>query len=943
MKLHESMSASSLSFVEGLYEEYLRDAGSVSAEWRAYFDGLSNGSPRGGRVGPTFSAGSIFNPAAGNGSNGAAHVPDSQTEMTLLQHRVDLLVRNFRIRGHTAASIDPLAASQPVPPELNAKNYGLSDADLDRPFSTDAIGGTRTRTLREILAILFNTYCRSIAVQFMHVDDLAIRQWLQERMENSENRARLSRDEQLRILMRLTDAVIFEDFLRKKYGTKKSFSLQGAESLIPLLDLTIEKAAAQGVSEIVMGMAHRGRLNVLANILGKSPAAIFREFEDRDPEMHKGRGDVKYHLGYDSEFTAAGGAVVKMALCFNPSHLEFVNPVAVGRVRAKQDRSGDQTRARSMALLIHGDAAFAGEGITQEMFNMSELAGYTTAGTLHVVVNNQVGFTTGPEQGRSSRYATAVAKMLHVPIFHVNGEDPEAVAHVVNLSMDFRQKFRRDVVIDMYCYRRLGHNEADEPAFTQPLMYKAIESRKSVREGYVEHLLKLNGVTREEADRLAQVRREHLERDLSKAKSDEGKPTPVMLGGAWSGYAGGADSSVADVDTGVRADRLARVMATLTKVPAGFTPHPKLATFLETRREMARGEKPLNWAAAEALALATLAEDGHRVRMTGQDCERGTFTQRHAVWHDINDGRRYCSLQHVAAGQAAVEIHNSPLSETGVMGFEYGYSLDCPEGLVMWEAQFGDFVNVAQVIIDQFIASAEEKWYRLSGLVLLLPHGMEGQGPEHSSARLERFLSLAAKDNMQIVYPSTPAQYFHVLRRQCKRAWRKPLIVMTPKSLLRLPACASSLADCAAGRFQRVIADVQVAAKGVKRILLCTGKIYYDLVAHREAGKRDDVAIVRIEQLYPFSLPQLTEALKPYAANVPVFWVQEEPANMGAWPFLLQNFDHHLLGRPFKSFARPAAASPATGSESSHHLEQGQLIAEAFGETFDPASMKKKK
>ncbi|MEX2299905.1 MAG: 2-oxoglutarate dehydrogenase E1 component, partial [Bryobacterales bacterium] len=729
------------------------------------------------------------------------------------------------------------------------------------------------------------------------------------------------------------DAVIFEEFIQKKYVGAKSFSLEGSESLIPLLDLAIEQAGVHDIREIVLGMAHRGRLNVLANIMGKSPQQIFREFEDVDPQFHDGRGDVKYHLGYSSDWRTTGGENIHLSLCFNPSHLEFVNPVAVGRMRAKQDRARDLDREHGLVILIHGDAAFAGEGIVQETLNMSELEGYRIGGTIHVIVNNQIGFTTTPEQGRSSVYASGLAKMLQIPIFHVNGEDPEAVAQVIRLAMDFRQTFKRDVVIDMYGYRRHGHNEGDEPAFTQPLLYRAIAQRKSVREGYLEHLLALDGVTREEADSIAEERRKHLDEELSVARSEDYVQRAQRYTGIWSGYRGGPESETEDVETGVIRERLEALLEKLSRTPEDFHPHKRLVQLLKQRHEMAEGERPLDWSAGEALAFATLLTEGLRVRLSGQDSERGTFSHRHAVLRDIENGGRYVMLAHLASGQAPFEVINSPLSENGVLGFEYGYSLDWPDALVCWEAQFGDFVNAAQVIIDQFLASAEDKWNRLSGLVLLLPHGFEGQGPEHSSARLERFLTLAAEDNIQVAYPTTPAQYFHLLRRQVVRPWRKPLVVMTPKSLLRHPRVVSSLEEFTFGQFQRVIADDLGKRKAIKRVLLCSGKIFYELHQAREERKRSDVAIVRVEQLYPLADKHLEETLKVYADGTPAFWVQEEPDNMGAWRFIRYHMGDSLFGRlPFSGISRPASASPATGSASSHKLEQQKIIDEAFGE-----------
>jgi 2-oxoglutarate dehydrogenase E1 component len=924
--------AANLAFVEGLYESYLRDPGSVPADWQKYFADLANGELRfpKPRFGPSFNSFSIFNPPVGRRQPPATKFAEPQT--AAMQDRVYLLIRLFRVRGHRIARVDPLGLPQEEPPELKPEFFGFTEADMPLPVYSETFQYEGPLTLGGLLERLRNTYCRSIGVQYMHIDDLRVRRWLQRRMETTENRIQLTRAEQLRILTRLTDAVTFEEFIRKKFVGAKSFSLEGSESLIPLLDLAIEKAGAQGIREIVLAMAHRGRLNVLANIMRKSPRQIFREFADTDWKQQSGRGDVKYHLGHSTDWTTAEGKKVHLSLCFNPSHLEFVNPVALGRTRAKQDRAGDQQRDQGMALLIHGDAAFAGQGVVQETLNLSNLRPYTVGGTLHVVVNNQIGFTTSPAEARSSPYATDIAKMLQIPIFHVNGEDPEAVAQVVRLAMDFRYEFKTDVVINMYGYRRLGHNEGDEPSFTQPVLYQTIAKRKPVREGYLEHLLKLGGVSREEADAIAAKRREALEKDLSDSQSSKNPGSPDQLRGTWEGYQGGPEPAE-DVSTGFARQQLGELLAAQTQLPPQFHPHPKIKKFLQARQQMAAGEVPLDWSAAEALAMATLAVEGHRVRLSGQDSERGTFSQRHAVLHDAKDGTTFLPLQNLGRPQAVVEIYNSPLSEVGVLGFEYGFSLDYPDGLIMWEAQFGDFWNTAQPIVDQFIASAEDKWQRLSGCVLLLPHGFEGQGPEHSSARMERFLHLAAEDNMRVVYPSTPAQYFHVLRRQVLSRWRKPLIVMTPKSLLRHPSAVSTLEQCAQGTFQRVISDsAGVDAKQVRRILLCTGKIYYELDAFRTENQIQDTAIIRIEQLYPLRQELLESALTPYADGTPAFWVQEEPGNMGPWIFMRVRFGEKLLGRfPFEGISRPRSASPATGSHRQHKHEQAQIIARAFG------------
>jgi 2-oxoglutarate dehydrogenase E1 component len=964
----DAAGTASLSFLEDLFERFQHDPASVPDEWRPHFaalqreagnGGLAQGNggrpPAAGGVpaGPVngklvtpdgiatahalaIANGDVRLPAAPAGEAKPLPLPSAaevraEERVAFLQDRVDQLVRAYRVRGHLMAEIDPLGRPRPGLPELDPRFYHLTEEDMDRSFSTDTIEGPQSMSLRQIIQRLRNTYCRSIGVQFMHMDDLRVRQWLQVRMEGCENRIQLDRRQQLRIYRQMTTAAVFEEFIQKRFLGAKSFSLEGSESLIPLVEMAIERAAGQEIGDVVLAMAHRGRLNVLANIMGKSPQRIFREFADMDPELHVGRGDVKYHLGHSTDYAAANGRSVHLTLCFNPSHLEFVNPVAIGRMRSRQDRAGDQGRSGGMVILIHGDAAFAGEGVIQETLNLSELDAYRVGGTLHVVVNNQIGFTTGPREARSCTYATDVAKMLQIPIFHVNGEDPEAVAQVVTLAMDFRREFQRDVVIDMYCFRRRGHNEADEPAFTQPALYRVIEKRPSVHESYLEKLLKLGEVTRDEARQIAEQQHAKLAADLSVAKSEDYVHANDS-GGFWSFYIGGREKEAADVDTGVRREVIEQLLRRLVTLPEGFQPHAKIQKFLENRVQMAAGGMPLDWSAAEALALATLATQGLRVRLSGQDSQRGTFSHRHAVIHDVVTDETYCALEHLAADQAPVEIYNSPLSEAGVLGFEYGYSLDCPDGLVMWEAQFGDFVNAAQVVIDQFICSAEDKWNRLSGLVMLLPHGFEGQGPEHSSARLERFLSLCAKDNMQVVQPTTPAQMFHCLRRQVLRVWRKPLVVMTPKSLLRHPGCVSSMDELVKGSFQRVIPDGSgTPARDIRRILLCTGKVAYELEKRRQELGRTDVAIVRVEQLYPLPRTALEAALAGLVPGTPAVWVQEEPENMGAWRFFRIHFGEKLFDKfPFSGVCRQSAASPATGSKKSHDMEQNELLAAAF-------------
>ncbi len=932
-----SSQVSGLTYVESLYLDYLKSADSVSPEWQDYFHQIVESQTRSG--------GDLHDPSLFHAPSMAPGVVSPiQLDYAILQERIERLIRNYRAMGHYAADIDPLGQPRPRVAELDPSDCGLSDADMGRQVSTLSASGQNVRTVREVNQWMRNTYCRSIGVQFMHIDDLTVREWLQSRMEATENRIQLTPEEQKRILKRLSDAVVFEEFILNKFKGAKSFSLEGAETLIPLLELAIYQAADQGIEEIVLGMAHRGRLNVLASIMGKSPRAIFREFADLDPELNTGRGDVKYHLGYSNDWHSGDGRKMHLSLCFNPSHLEFVNAVAMGRVRAKQDRHGDSKREKVVCLLIHGDAAFAGEGIIQETLNMNQLGATRIGGTIHIVVNNQIGFTTGPEQARSTPYATDVAKMLQIPIFHVNGEDPEAVAQVVRLAMDFRQQFHTDVVIDMYCYRLRGHNENDDPSFTQPLMYQGIRSRKKVGQSYLDQMLKMGGISEEEANRLQFAHRQQLESELEVARGPNYEHRWDMLQGIWRGFLGGNEAGIPDVDTGVDGAKLATLLEKLSTLPSDFHPHTGIVNdrstgILQKRLSMAQGKQPLDWGAGEALALATLSIEGYRVRVHGQDAERGTFGHRHAVVHDVENGRTWMPLEHLSEDQADIEILNSCLCEAGVLGYEYGYSLDTPDGLICWEGQFGDFVNVAQVIIDQFIVSAEDKWNRLSGLVLLLPHGFEGAGPEHSSARLERFLQLAAEDNIQVVSPTTPAQIFHVLRRQVVRKWRKPLVVMTPKFHLKSRQSASAMADLTHGTFQRLLPDaLDRPGSDVKRIVLCSGKIYYDLAERREELQRTDIAILRLEQLYPLPEKELENLLSAYPEGTPVIWAQEEPENMGAWRFLRVQWGSSLFGRyPFSGESRPASASPATGSHMSHDIEQDEILIKVIGPSAKPA------
>jgi 2-oxoglutarate dehydrogenase E1 component len=767
----------------------------------------------------------------------------------------------------------------------------------------------------------------------MHIDDPAIRRWVSDQLETIAPPP--SADVQRRIADRLLAADVFEEFVRKKYVGAKTFSLAGAETLVPLLDLAIDHAAAHGAGEIVVGMAHRGRLNVLVNVIGQPPREVFAQFEDKHPEHRMGGGDVKYHLGASGDRKTADGRRIHLSMCFNPSHLEFVSPVVLGRLRAKQDRIGYERRQQGLALIVHGDASFSGQGVNFETLGLHQLAGYHVGGALHVIVNNQLGFTTPPVQGRSSAYASDVALMLQSPILHVNGDHPEAVARALQIALDFRAAYHRDVVIDLYVYRQWGHNEADEPSFTQPQMYQAIAHHQGVCHSYIHTLIDRHVLTREQADEKRSVLRQRLA-DEWQAAQQAGPVIPPQPAGVWNGYFGGCENTPAaqqdaQIVTGVRRSELERLLDELTKLPDNFHLHKNLKRSIDRRKSMMLGEEPLEWSTAEALAIATLAIEGHRIRIVGQDTQRGTFSQRHAVLHDAVDGHQHCVFADLASDKAPIEIVNSPLHEAGAIGFEYGYSLDFPEALVAWEAQFGDFANAGQVMIDQFIASAEDKWRRLSGLVLLLPHGYEGQGPEHSSARLERFLMLCAENNIQVAMPSTPAQYFHVLRRQVLRKWRKPLIIFTPKSLLRHRGAVSPLEDFTHGTFKRVLPDDRIAPMKTSRVLLCSGKVYYDLLAYREQHQRNDVAIIRIEQFYPLADAEFN-LLNDYDPQVPLVWVQEEPENMGAAPNWKQRFGNSLMGRELQFVTRLRSASPATGSHAAHELEQEHLVKQAMGE-----------
>jgi multifunctional 2-oxoglutarate metabolism enzyme len=835
------------------------------------------------------------------------------------------LVNMYRVRGHLLANIDPLGAGKVLAhPELDPAFHGLSVWDLDREFLVDDLPGDgHLRALREIIDLLRDSYCQTVGIEYMHIQEPDQKRWIQERVEGVVRELRL--EDKRHILDRLGAAEGFERFLHTKYVGHKRFSLEGAESLIPMLDFLLEDAGADGVERVIMGTAHRGRLNVLVNVVGKSYGRIFREFEgDIDPESVHGSGDVKYHVGASGKFTGRTGQTIVVDMASNPSHLEAVDPVVEGMARATQDTMFEQDRAKVLPLLIHGDAAFAAEGVVAETFSLSALPGFTTGGTVHIVVNNQLGFTTAPSAGRSSQYATDVAKMVQAPILHVNGDDPEACVWATKLAFEFRRAFKKDVVIDLVCYRRYGHNEGDDPSYTQPLMYRAIEGHRSVRKLYMESLVNRGDITLEEAEAALEEYRKRLEEAFDQTKESAPPSKPDLRPSVSVGV-------LPPVETGVDRQTLDRVLRALTTWPDDFTPHPKLAKQLERRRELL-DTGAADWSLGEALAFGSLVLEGIPVRLSGQDSRRGTFSQRHAVLVDYDTDRKYYPLANLAPDQAPFLIYDSPLNEFATMGFEYGVSVVAKDALVAWEAQFGDFVNEAQVIVDQFIASAEDKWGQTSGLVLLLPHGFEGQGPEHSSGRLERFLELSAEDNIQVVVPSTPAQYFHLLRRQVHRDIRKPLIVFTPKSLLRLAAARSPTEDFVEGHFREILADARdPKAEDVRAVLLSSGKVSYELDERREKDALRHVALVRLEQLYPFPLEQILERLALYPSLRHVRWVQEEPENMGAYRFV-HRLLHNLLpqGVTFTHTSREESASPATGSATVHELEQQQLIEAAF-------------
>jgi len=862
------------------------------------------------------------------GESGAAFESDPAARAAARQARVMDLIRAYRVRGHLMANLDPLGTPPPPHPELDLAHYGLGIWDLDRTFLAGGVAGERGRMgLRTILDILRQTYCRYVGVEYMHISDPGERAWLQEQMETTRNDEPLSIEEKLHILGQLNRAEAFERFLHSTYVGQKRFSLEGCETLIPSLDALLTDACEHGIEEAIIGMAHRGRLNVLANTIGKPLPTIFHEFEDVDPRSIQGSGDVKYHKGATGVHRGRGGKELALTLAPNPSHLESVDPVVEGMARARQEALGDAKHERVLPVLLHGDAAFAGQGVVFETLNMSQLRGYRTGGTIHIVINNQIGFTTGPEDARSSHYCTDVARSVAAPIFHVNADHPQAAVRMCRLALAYRQRFHKDVVIDLVCYRRWGHNEGDEPAFTQPLVVERIEAQRSTRKLSAERLLRRGETDPATVERMLEEFQELLDRAHRETKASLPEAPAARLRPDHEETEGIAAESI---ETGIGEAALERLVEGVLAVPEDFSIHPKLGKQFERRRAQA-GEGRIDWGLAELLAFGSLVEAGVPVRLSGEDSGRGTFSQRHAVVVDHRTGAEWLPLQNLPEGRAPFHVFDSLLSEFGVLGFEYGYSVTRPDALVLWEAQFGDFVNGAQVIIDQYISSAEEKWGLRSPLVLLLPHGYEGQGPEHSSARFERFLQLCAEGNLRVCQPSTPAQYFHLLRRQALAPEKKPLVALTPKSLLRLPAAASAPEEFATGRFREVIDDPR-RSRGTRRLLVASGRVIYDLLAAREERGRDDVAIVRLEQFYPFPRAELARIAGELPAGAEIAWVQDEPRNMGAWSFLLERFAPHLGGRSLRYVGRPWSASPASGSKGVHDSENRALLDEAFGE-----------
>ncbi|WP_458068843.1 2-oxoglutarate dehydrogenase E1 component [Rhodanobacter sp. BL-MT-08] len=915
-------------YVESLYDSWLADASSVSADWGRYFETF-----KGRESGDVSHVPAIarIEAAQKQRHNGATVVSASDDEHARKQAGVLRLLTAYRSRGHLAAELDPLGLTEKMPaPDLGLAFHGLSDADLNTEFDTGNYAGDGKRMkLGELLTNLKKTYASTIGAEFMYISNHEQRHWIYTRLEQRAGQSGLDKTGKQRVLECLNGAEGLERYLHTKYVGQKRFSLEGGDSLIPMLDDVVRAAGDNGIKELVIGMAHRGRLNVLVNILGKAPKTLFDEFEGRfeHPDDPAHSGDVKYHMGFSADIKTPKGGV-HVALAFNPSHLEIVNPVVSGSVHSRQTRRRDTMHEKSMAVIIHGDAAMAGQGVNMELFNMSQTRGFKVGGSLHIVINNQVGFTTSnPQDARSTLYCTDLAKMVNAPVFHVNGDDPEAVIEVTRLAYEFRKTFRKDVVIDLVCYRRHGHNEADEPSATQPVMYQIIRKRPTTRDLYAQKLVKEGVLAEGEPQKQLEAYRDRLEAGAPMADLDlsPNRDRPVD----WARFVGGRLSTPAD--TTVPKNKLQELANRILTLPANLALQARVAKIYDDRRKMAAGEQAADWGFAENLAYATLIDSGHDLRMVGQDSGRGTFFHRHAVLHDQKDGHTFLPLATIREG-ADVEVIDSLLSEEAVMAFEYGHSTTDPDTLNIWEAQFGDFANGAQVVIDQFISSGEAKWNRLSGLVLLLPHGYEGQGPEHSSARLERFLQLCAMENMQVCVPTTPAQDFHMIRRQMLRPVRKPLIVMTPKSLLRHKLAVSSLDELANGSFQLVIGEHrELAPKKVKRVVLCSGKVYYDLLEESEKRELKDVAIVRVEQLYPFPRAEVTAELEKYPAAKEVFWCQEEPMNQGAWFQIRHHLQACVSSKHSLSYAgRARSAAPAAGHLNTHVAEQAALVEQAL-------------
>ena len=894
-------------YTDQLYEQYLSDAESIDPEWKRFFDG--------------------FEFARKNYANGATAELVVPNEFKVIN-----LINAYRERGHLFTLTNPVRIRRKYSPTLDIENFGLSADDLKKEFHAGNEIGIGKATLQKILDHLNQTYCQSVGVEFAYIRNATIYKWLQHRMESRRNMPKFSKSTKITILRKLSEAVFFEKFLHRRFPGQKRFSLQGGESLIPALHAVIERGSELGADEFLIGMPHRGRLNVLANIMGKPYKDIFNEFTNKEFDDEQLLGDVKYHLGATLERSTLNGKTVNLTLAPNPSHLEAVGPVVTGITRAKIDQKYHGDTDKTVPIIIHGDASIAGQGVVYELIQMSELEGYRVGGTIHLVVNNQVGFTTNYLDARSSTYCTDVAKVIQSPIFHVNADDAEAVVYTIELAMEYREKFDKDVFIDLLGYRRYGHNEGDEPRFTQPLLYQAIEDHEDVSKIYVDKLIAEGTITQEEADAIEQEIYRNFEEHLELSnKSKKLKVTP-FLGPTWSNIRVAVNEDFdQSPETGVDIKTLRRIGESITHLPEGTAFNRKLVRLMNDRKAMLEPDGMLDWGMAELLAYGSLLVEGIPVRLSGQDSQRGTFSHRHAVLTIEDSGEKYTPLQHLSDKQAPFDIYNSPLSEYGVLGFEYGYSLASPHTLTIWEAQFGDFFNGAQIIVDQYLSSAEDKWKVMSDLVIFLPHGYEGQGPEHSSGRMERFLSMSAENNMQVTNATTPANFFHLLRRQLKRPFRKPLIVFTPKSLLRHPLAVSSLKDLSQGGFMEVIDGHQVDAEKVSRVIFTSGKLYYDLIEEREHRKSNE-AIIRIEQLYPFPHKQLTRIVDRYPNAQRYVWAQEEPANMGAWSYFLRNFKITEL----LLVARPESGSPATGSSNLHAVRQRKIVEKAFGECTCP-------